>query len=199
MRKFLLICLVLFTTTCYGQHSSSGVTGQADSLKMFYSLVVLSQETGVCDQCEETFLRLFPGTFKVFNDVYGWNNETNTMNVLYQYAYQHMKVLEGISAKDTAYYHKIIGITIGGTWDADAVDNLQTLVQDLFNDSPGIMLHLLSDRTDEEIKSFWFFFFDGPHPVKEIPEDVKAATEKFPGVYRQMKLAFDEVHLHTDH
>ena len=104
---------------------------------MYYSLIVQRQETRVYDQCEETFLRLIPGTFTEFNDVYGFDLETNTFSIFYDFADQHIEILERTLVKDTAYFEKIIGITIGGTWDAYAVNYFQRLVRSFIQRQSG--------------------------------------------------------------
>eukprot|EP01132_Coremiostelium_polycephalum_P004022 gene4022-5028_t len=87
-----------------------------------------------------------------------------------QGAYEHMNIyffpdnicneLVKVIPRDI-YCEKIISLCMGGWWDADDISFLQ---QHLFRicdleDFPNF-LHILEKRTDDEIASFWFFYYD---------------------------------------
>ncbi|MHB9147647.1 MAG: hypothetical protein ACYC2U_04405 [Candidatus Amoebophilus sp.] len=65
---------------------------------------------------------------------------------------------------DSIYYEKIVSLAIGGFWDSDEILSLQ--MQAIGLNNIDLLMHILNQKTDEEIASFWFFRYDGPpHPV----------------------------------
>jgi hypothetical protein len=38
------------------------------------------------------------------------------------------------------------------------------IISKIPSDNVSLFCELLSERTDEEIYSFWYFYFEGPHP-----------------------------------
>lgn len=66
---------------------------------------------------------------------------------------------------DTIYYEKMIGLGIGGFWDADDIGFTQLHLKDLaFFHNEELAMHILDKKTDDEIASFFYFLYDGPHP-----------------------------------
>jgi len=61
-------------------------------------------------------------------------------------------------------YAKIISLGIGGCWDGGAIDGFQQIVCDFVFQRMVLAVSILENKTNDEITSFFYFLFDGPHP-----------------------------------
>jgi hypothetical protein len=81
------------------------------------------------------------------------------------------------------------------------LEGIGTLMQSHFQHEMKIMInqsfesfnHSLSKRSDNEIKSFWHFYFDGPHPPENLPKELEQIKELNEQVYFLMTSALKEV------
>jgi len=62
------------------------------------------------------------------------------------------------------FYEKILTLGINGFWDADDVGMMQMCMLHIVFNKTLLVTKILNKKTDDEIASFWFFLFDGPHP-----------------------------------
>jgi hypothetical protein len=111
------------------------------------------------------FFSLFPDNFLEFNDLYGWNKDSNSPHVLYDVSYEHINLFGKsyfIIPKEK-YYSKLIEISIGGHWDDDAIGLFQKIVRDAFIENMEIAIKILDTYKDYDISNFWFFFYDCAH------------------------------------
>ena len=150
------------------------ITLKAKRLKYLY-LLSTSSSNGIRDTYQEQFFKEFPNTFGQLLELYGYNEKDKKPNILYNEAPNHILNLFNnlLNINDTLYYKKIIQISIGGHWDADAVNYFQDGLQKRVLDNPKLTLHLLKQITNDKIKSFWYFYFDSPHPQNQIPEQLQ--------------------------
>jgi len=102
-----------------------------------------------------------------------------------EYAVLHIStIFNNINCIDyKKYINRLIDISIGGYWYWDAVSYFWSGLDDKLRNNPVSFLEELQNRTDEEIESFWFFYFDGPHPPDEIPEHLRFVKEYDQRVY----------------
>jgi len=61
------------------------------------------------------------------------------------------------------HYNKCIDICIGGKWEGDNIGYGFGIGAKLEYDTKTIVL-IIAKRTDKEIKSVFYFIYDGPHP-----------------------------------
>ncbi len=91
---------------------------------------------------------------------------------------------------------KIINIAKDGKWDADAVNYLKHKLHEMIKDNPDDLFEILSQKEQRTQVGFWFFYYDSPHPEKEISQrllekitrsraDVNALKEGFNKVLKQ--------------
>ena len=84
-------------------------------------------------------------------------------------------------------------MSINGRWYADGVGHFQHGMQEKLKSDTNLFLDLLSKRSDKDIKSFWYFYFDSPHPIKELPEELQKIKDSNSKIYSLMELALKEV------
>ena len=82
----------------------------------------------------------------------------------------------------TEYFNKLIKLGINGYWDADAVNALQDCILSHVNEKPGLTVALLKQFKEKEIRSFWRFIFDHPHP------DNKVVKKQYDALYKSIGL-----------
>ena len=64
----------------------------------------------------------------------------------------------------------IIDIGINGKYQADGVNYFKRKTEELFVKSPNLPCELLKDRKNNDVDSFWYFYFDSPQPQTTIPK-----------------------------
>ncbi len=136
---------------------------------------------------------IYPGSFESFSAIYGWDHKVNKPQPLYDVGCEHVHLFERLEIPDTLHFQKMIRIAINGNWDADAVTCFQMMIDRKLRQRTDLMLHLLDNLSDIELKSFWFFFFDGPHPDRQIDDAISQAAANYPRVARLMNRAFKDV------
>lgn len=96
------------------------------------------------------------------------------------------------------YYKKMISVGMGGFWDSDDVSSLSGHLMGLMFQNTELAVKVLENYTDNEIASFWFFLYDGPHPrhpdKTEWKNELYGRIEKLsPRVAKQMQRAYEAV------
>jgi hypothetical protein len=112
---------------------------------------------------QRLFFASFPDNFTDLNGIFGDDTRENDTKFhgapLYD-GYEYISFffdLKTIPKKD--FYKKIINIAIGGHWDADAVNYFQHGLHRKVLQNTKLTFDLLKVKRDNEIKSFFFFFF----------------------------------------
>lgn len=146
--------------------AGDSLTLKAKKLKHLYMLA--KNSSGQKEINEENFFNEFPGTFNELNLLYGYIE--NKPAPLYEESELHILGLFNTltAINDTVYYKKIISIAIGGHWDADAINFFQHGLEQRVITKPELTVSILKKLPNSQISSFWYFYFDGPHPQKQI-------------------------------
>ena len=174
MKILLLITIFLFQTD------------SVQTLKQSYK----NLETENSKENQVHYLKAFPDNFSEFNKVFGFDEKPAPLyNESYDYI-QKIFDLDKISKEEK--FNKWINISINGKWDADAVNYFQHRLIEKVLQNIDLTHRILKERTDEEIESFFIFFFDGPHPKKEVPKEFESlkSDKKF---YKIIRTALDKV------
>lgn len=196
IKLFLLIFLILIIKIqLYSQNYNNNNT-KVDTLKikniskkLKESYILPSEVYEVYGTYEKVqFFEVFPDSFELFEQIYGYRPPIDTLNTLYYEntlyfeSYNHLKLfceLRNVINKED-YYKKIIKLGIGGYWDADAINYLQHCIYKCINENLPLTIKTLKSFTDDEIESFWYFIYDGPLRTKNLPvniEDIKIIDE----------------------
>jgi hypothetical protein len=129
------------------------------------------------------FFDAFPTDFVSFNSIYGYSDKAGPMP-LYSLYEKHIGLFCKINSNQptTEHFSKLIKLGINGHWDADAVNALQDCILSHVNETPGLTVTLLKRFKEKEIRSFWRFLFDGPHP------DDKEVKKQYDVLYKSIGL-----------
>jgi hypothetical protein len=131
-------------------------------------------------QAEGAYFAAFPKTFDAFNKLFGYSNgdplgapSADFTSPLYDEALQYVDSFFTLSLIDKeAHCNRIIDICLKGRWYADAVNYFQQGMREALKKDVPLFSRLLSLRDDQAVKSFWYFYFDSPHPVNKLPENL---------------------------
>ncbi|MGY6562372.1 MAG: hypothetical protein ACXITV_09715 [Luteibaculaceae bacterium] len=154
----------------------------------------------------ESFPNNFPTFFKIYGDRYDSYNDSIEYDVLllaqeYTLSTLLPELKQAIHEQD--YYKKMITVGVGGFWQADNVSALQNHLQDILPENVPLSVKVLEDKSEEEIKSFWRFVYDGPHPdhpiLKELYDTLYPKISQVnPKVAELMKQAYEELSAEDD-
>lgn len=164
------------------QSTTESLNKRAGRLKLLYAKATGSAHNYKLYQPQ--FFNEFPSTFREFDALYGYRN--GTAAPLYHEAESHIIGLFNSMevVNDTLYYNKLISIAIGGEWDADAVNFFQGKLGDRVCKNMALTVYLLDKLPIEKVRSFWFFYFDGVHPKKQIEPCLRPLADSNPAMYK---------------
>lgn len=187
---------LLSVQSCLSQNrqDSTAIAEKAKVLKGFYSKTI--SESGT--EYQKRFFEVFPSSFSLFNKIYGFKDDTNGFapHILYDVHLSHLKLFCSLknSVNKKAFYKKIISLGINGHWEADAVSFLQHCTAETIKEDLPLTIAILENHSNQEIKSFWYFLFDGPHPSETIPIDIEKIRDINGQVANLAEKAFRGVH-----
>lgn len=101
------------------------------------------------------------------------------------------------------FFSKIIGLGIGGFWNADIIGELSWKILKFFDVDSELFIKILEKYNDDEIASLWYFIFDEPHPEyskkKKEFDDLYFRLYKYsPRIAKQMKRAINHLMTHEE-
>ena len=163
---------------------------KAKKLRQLYILSTASSDTK--EIYEKQFFDEFPGTFMQLNELYGYEN--GKAAILYYEAENHIiQLFNNLNCiNDTIYYRKIINIALGGHWDADAVNYFRAGLIGRAEKKPELIVYILENLPEKDVKSFWYFYFDEPHPAKQITVSLRKIKSIDSKIYAIMINSHDE-------
>lgn len=119
--KTLLVSFLLVCISAIGSKSQDELLYEkAAQLKLIYGKW---QKDPNKEKYESAFFEEFPDDYKTLAIIYGYDDSKNGKpGILYHYSYDHIIKFFGkiTSVVDTLYYSKIIAISVGAHWQADA-------------------------------------------------------------------------------
>lgn len=182
--------LVIFTFSCsHSQNMDQDKSSRIELLVEYYEKANKDER-----KYGRLFFDVFPDNFSEFNKLYGYNDDTNMP--LTEYAVEHIAqfffTLDGVADKED-YMNKVISIAIGGKWYSDGVNYFQRGLREKVKSNLPYTVKRLSKLPNDEIKGFWYFYFDGPHPKEFIPEELKQVKSLDSNVYSLMIEAHRQV------
>jgi hypothetical protein len=206
-----IVSLICFTFFCLPAHAAFrksdqtrgsdtllNVEERATQLKRAYKRLSYALYKAECDQ---EYFEAFPSTFLLFNHLFGYSDKDPFGESSYDFnsplsddAQEYVAAFFSLDDIDKAKYaSRIIDLSINGRWYADGVTYFQHGMTARVNEDLGLFCQLLSKRSDGEIKSFWYFYFDGPHPIERLPEELQKVRKLGPRVFSLMQTALKEV------
>jgi hypothetical protein len=132
---------------------------------------------------EKVFLENFPGKFKDFKAIFGWDDKVNGPNPLYTGANEYVDYFFQLASQEkyVSYKNKIVDIALNGIWEADAVGYFQVKLHDITETDKDFVL-LLKKLKKKDADSFWRFYFDkeqsiySPKLESVLDESMKAQS-----------------------
>ncbi len=202
----LLLVMFLPNGKCFAQNDTLSLKVQVDSLisiKQFLEKDNLSCENK--SRYSNLYYNIFPSTFDRFNAIFGYNdfpNGNGKANPLYYESMEYIDLFAEIfSQNHDLYWSKLITLSLGAHWDADAVNILQGNIQTTVKEDVKDFCLFLSHFNDKVISDFWNFFFDGPHPKnyqKDFEELQKKCKVHDPRITKLMKSSYEKLLLEHD-
>lgn len=140
---------------------------------------------------QQKFYRAFPDNFETFEMIFG--NDPKYIEMYpdveikwIQYFFDSLTFVE-----KELIYQRIISIGKDGKWDADGVNYFQHGMREKIKSNLSLSIEILKSYSAEEVISFWYFYYDGPHPenykmdfvdlypkVKAIDQEVSALMKE---------------------
>ena len=199
----ILLCLGSFTS-CSGKGVShtepiiqhDAVKVKAEKLREYYSKSIKGSEA---TKYQRLFFYEFPSRFSQLDSLYG-TTDTHT-GLLSEFAVEHIVDLFNkiTCVPENTYYNKIIALAINGHWEADGINYFLHGLRERAIQNPTLTFKLLESKSDEEINSFWYFYFDGPHPEENIPKEFDIMKITTPKIYALLESSHKEVLKKVDH
>jgi hypothetical protein len=140
---------------------------------------------------EELFFESFPSTFSEFKKMYYVIDSS-----LYNVSYEHLKLFDSLSLKieKKKYFEKLINLCWDGKWNAGSISQIQRILQFKVLEDPKSAFDVLKNKTEAEVYSFFFFFFDSIYPIwKKVPKQLTDMKEYDPKTYTIMERSLDDV------
>lgn len=184
IKKILILVFVCLASSCRSVSLPASDTTKAEQLEKYYRL---STNTNVVGD-KQKFFDYFPSTFSEFNLLYGYDSKTSKPQVLYNEASDHIRGLlcQLDENEIKGYYDKLISLTYGSEWEADAVNYLQNCIQKRFRENSDSFATALAAKNQGQMSQFFAFYFSGPpdHPIKKFPAEIDGLKSKYPKVHK---------------
>ncbi len=173
MKTYILLFLISFVEMSTGAVCHNQLTmrkgNKCDSLCFLVNQIKVAK--GLSGKIyQEHFFNLFPNTHSELVKIYGYNPTSNNCN-LYDSGMVHI-IQTFFNLKyipDSLLIERLIDLSIGASWEADAVNYVQHGMIEQMETTPELFLQKLDKRNDNEIEMFWRFYFDGPVKQYKIP------------------------------
>lgn len=178
----------------------SSVEERATALDYYFQQIRNSEDSPEEATHLNSYFQAFPDNFEEFKRIYD-DHYDNNWNLIAESLTQHdlFYLLPKLSAvvSTEEYYTKMLGVGIGGIWDADNINMLQNhILDDLVPQNVALSVRILDQYTTKEIHSFWYFLYDGPHP--DHPYNKERFDRMYPEIRKinsrvaeQLRLAYE--------
>jgi hypothetical protein len=139
------------------------------------------------------FFDAFPKNFRDFLMVYQFQKGQDYDLTMYYKGVDH--IISGLYKldliPDTTFCDRIIWLSLGGFWEADAPSYLQRFVHRMVAEKRDVMFERLCKLHVSQQVSFWFFYFHSRfEETEEYNNLLKDMSVKYPEVIESMKLAY---------
>lgn len=160
MKKIIILSIVfIHSCSLFGQESDSLFISADSVSKISNELSRLLEINNKSKTDSVAFFKCFPSTFSLFKAIYDYGGP------LYEESYSHIEFLFSIASIDSIQMtDKLIGLSIGGSWEADGINYLSKNIRKFVNTHTSVVVNVLQNKSEIESFSFWFFIFDSPHP-----------------------------------
>lgn len=199
----MLLGTVLITNQTLAQDSRNHLVYKewAEALDGYARDAMGSGEVARKERALIRYFQIFPVDFNSFQYIYGYQMDDEGRVRVWPFVkhtlYGFLPELKSVIPVEE-YYEKMIGVGVGGFWDADEVTILQIHLGNIVTENIQLSLEVLERKGEKEIRSFWYFLFDGPHPSH--PNKRKRYESLYLRISRlsskmaeQLKLAYEQL------
>ncbi len=139
---------------------------------------VTNLEQSFSNKNEKEFLENFPKDFQSFKNTFGWNDEKDSAEILYQHANFYIDYWFSLIQKPQykKYENSIMEISKKGKWEADAVNYF--IIKSIEYINKNKKYDLINSLSKNDAKSVLTFLFDSPHPKPDDTLLANLTTEK---------------------
>jgi hypothetical protein len=186
MRESIVIIVLILSlpTRIFGQ---SEIKEKADSLRF------LAEQISHGVYVHDIYLQTFPDSFSEMKLIFGYTEDPDSQEFfkgyLYDDAYNHMmNILLTLDqhVELDYYYEKLVNASIGGKWQADGINFFLGVVINKLVSRPQLFLDTLCEKTQNEIDSFWDFYFDGPNGNQRF-SGLNEKVEGYPKIIKSIE------------
>ncbi|MCY3713095.1 MAG: hypothetical protein OXH02_07385 [Gemmatimonadetes bacterium] len=181
------------------KRDSADIEGMARILDKYAHEVMNSNDVKEKQNSVRFYFQTFPDNFETFSAVYdSRRNVEEWLPPLVKHAlFDILPSLREI-IPENEYYEKLIGVGIGGFWNADNVGALSHHLWQLIPENITLSIRVLEEYEEKEIRSFWYFLYDGPHPEhpfnrKHYEELYPRIRDNNPHIAEQLKQAYEQL------
>ncbi|BAP30550.1 glutaminase [Chryseobacterium sp. StRB126] len=152
MKNILLFIFLLITLTCHSQDRKYAENGLIKLKKSF------------SNKKEKDFLENFPKDFQTFKNTFGWDDEKDSAEPLYDNSGAYIDYWFSLLQKPQYRHHEtsITTISKNGKWEADAVNYFK--IKSIEYIEVNKKYNLINSLSKEDAKSVISFLLDSPHP-----------------------------------
>lgn len=196
--QYLLIAMlsVLLHSFAIAQGNQIDLSKKSKLLELYYSNAVISCGDS-STYWKKLFFDEFPDSFSELKQIYGYEDtDSLVLGYLYYDSYKHigqlLKTLDNIIDEDI-YFTKLIKVSINGYWQSDGISIFQHILEEKVTEKLELSCSVLSNFSEEEIVSFWYFFFDGPCPDQILPGEYEKVEFINKRIFLLMKAGLKKV------
>jgi hypothetical protein len=143
---------------------------------------------------QKSFLDAFPSSFDDFFKTYQFCPAKGYDLSMYSKGSDH--ILNGLATlnliPDSTYCDKLIRLSFGGRFYVDAPNHLKMLLRRVIKEKQEIFLQRLSNFSQAQLISFWFFYFHSRFEKDYVSEfeNFKKFRVTYPNVISAMEIAY---------
>lgn len=203
MQLLMLVAVLFYSNQALPQASQNheAIEERARTLDMYAREAMDCENAAKVVSALKSYFQVFPSDFKTFQQIFGYLRDSRGRFVAKPPVNHTLsgflpKLKAAISTQE--YYEKMLSVGVGGVWDADEVNYLRRHLTELVVENAKLSLEVLSKKEKKEIRSFWRFLFDGPHPGhrlkrKYYDELYPEVRNLNPKIAEQLKLAYEQL------
>jgi hypothetical protein len=167
IKNSLLIMLIFYCSGCLGSDEEQAPM----SIRELVACVSDKPRAIDSPAVWRRYFDCFPGSYDLFDKVFGYQEVDGELKYAPLYHDSQIYIIEIFYGTkryvgSEAFARKLIHLaTTAPKWEADAPSALQYVIHSELQHDNSLYLALLSKMSDNEIRTFWNFLFDGPHGV----------------------------------
>lgn len=191
--KKITLAILFFTLVSFSSVKAQSFTVDTFKLNNAYRELIKSPNNL---ERQKAFFEAFPSTWKEYINLYDYVSKEGYDLTMYNLAYNHVKCLaENMTLiPESEYCSKIVCVSIGATYGADAPNYLQSLLHEVMWKKKDAMLKELSKLRKGYQMLFWQFYWSNSVESEEVEDEFnrfyKMNINTYPKQMEIMKVAY---------